>query len=130
MIEGFCCFCNISIKKSSIYCSKKCQWSSKRKNLVDSGKASIKTIRRYLLENFEYCCSECNVGSEWNGKSLTLQMDHIDGCNSNNSIDNVRWLCPNCHTQTQTWGVNNASDEGKVKLSTGGRPRNSVNINL
>jgi hypothetical protein len=41
---------------------------------------------------------------KWNGKDLVLQVDHIDGDWYNNSIENLRFLCPNCHTQTETWG--------------------------
>lgn len=42
----------------------------------------------------------------WNGKKLVLQVDHIDGDDSNNLIENLRLLCPNCHTQTETYSNN------------------------
>lgn len=48
-------------------------------------------------------CSICGIGPEWNGNPLTLQIDHIDGDRWNNLIENVRILCPNCHTQTDTY---------------------------
>jgi hypothetical protein len=54
-----------------------------------------------LLENK---CDECGLGPEWNGKPLTIQLDHIDGNHKNFNLINLRMLCPNCHTQTKTFG--------------------------
>jgi hypothetical protein len=39
---------------------------------------------------------------EWCGKPIVLELDHIDGNFNNNSSDNIRYLCPNCHSQTET----------------------------
>ena len=53
-------------------------------------------------------CAICNMNPEWNNKPLTLQLDHIDGNHSNNNLNNLRLLCPNCHSQTDTYtGRNN-----------------------
>lgn len=60
--------------------------------------------RRYLVLFKPMICSECSSEPVWNGKPLTLQVDHIDGDNRNNERSNLRWLCPNCHSQTPTWG--------------------------
>jgi len=49
-------------------------------------------------------CSECGQQPWWNGKPLVLQLDHKDGDKKNNQLDNLRILCPHCHTQTPTWG--------------------------
>jgi hypothetical protein len=62
-----------------------------------------------LLENK---CSKCGLGPEWNGEPLTIQLDHIDGNRKNFNLTNLRMLCPNCHTQTETYG----SKRSKVKI--------------
>jgi 5-methylcytosine-specific restriction endonuclease McrA len=49
-------------------------------------------------------CTECGLGNIWNNKTIILQVDHIDGNRRNNLITNLRLLCPNCHSQTDTWG--------------------------
>lgn len=47
-------------------------------------------------------CEECRL-TEWNGKLIPLELDHIDGNRFNNNLDNLRTLCPNCHAQTSTY---------------------------
>lgn len=59
-------------------------------------------IRTYSLLDYENC-SLCGQDRTWNGKELVLQLDHIDGDTTNNSLTNLRVLCPNCHTQTPTY---------------------------
>jgi predicted RNA-binding Zn-ribbon protein involved in translation (DUF1610 family) len=61
-------------------------------------------VRKKILQEkaFEYVCVECGI-SEWNGKKIALQLDHIDGDSSNHRKENLRFLCPNCHSQTDTW---------------------------
>ena len=57
-------------------------------------------------------CEVCGV-VDWQGQPLTFQVDHVDGNRTNNSLDNLRVLCPNCHSQTDTYGHKNISEEGK-----------------
>jgi hypothetical protein len=65
---------------------------------------------RLVREGFlEYKCACGNTG-EWNGKKLTLQLDHIDGAPYNHELDNLRFLCPNCHSQTETFSGRNRSN--------------------
>lgn len=48
-------------------------------------------------------CSSCGIGEEWNEKPLVLQIDHVNGDPTDNRIENLQILCPNCHTQTDTF---------------------------
>lgn len=60
-----------------------------------------------LAKGVPNSCSECQIDSSWNGKPLTLQVDHINGINSDDRFENLRLLCPNCHSQTDTWCAKN-----------------------
>lgn len=62
-------------------------------------------LRRALIEiGRNHVCESCDCGTVWKNIPLTLQIDHIDGDYSNNHPDNLRFLCPNCHSQTPTFG--------------------------
>jgi uncharacterized protein with PIN domain len=52
-------------------------------------------------------CSICGLLPEWNGKELTLILDHINGHNKDHRIENLRWVCPNCNSQLDTTGARN-----------------------
>lgn len=56
-------------------------------------------------------CSECGQLPLWNNKPLVLQLDHINGDNTDNRIENLRILCPHCHSQTETWSGRNAQEK-------------------
>ena len=61
-------------------------------------------LRRALAEvGVLYACAVCGVGNDWCGRRLVLHVDHIDGDASNNLRENLRLLCPNCHSQTPTF---------------------------
>lgn len=57
--------------------------------------------------NFQYMCSSCGVSDTWNNKPLTLQLEHKNGINNDNRIENLCLLCPNCHSQTDTFSGRN-----------------------
>lgn len=75
-------------------------------NRLDGKREATRRLRRAMLgAGVDICtCSECGQGDHWNGKTLTMQIDHIDGIRVNNERSNLRILCPNCHTQTETFG--------------------------
>jgi len=58
-------------------------------------------------EILEYKCALCGNIGEWQGQPLSLQLDHINGINNDNRLENLRLLCPNCHSQTKTFSGRN-----------------------
>lgn len=63
-----------------------------------------KLLKRWMTRRLGVAnvCTACSLGPEWNGRPLTLELDHIDGDRLNNELENLRLLCPNCHAQTET----------------------------
>lgn len=69
-----------------------------------AGRREAKYLRRALLESGRpYCCAECGIDGSWRGRPLILHVDHINGQYWDCRPDNLRFLCPNCHSQTPTW---------------------------
>jgi hypothetical protein len=48
-------------------------------------------------------CADCGIGPEWLGRPMPLEVDHINGDWSDDRLENLRLLCPNCHAVTSTW---------------------------
>lgn len=74
---------------------------------TNNQKLKERLIKANLLE---YKCSCCGNEGIWNGKKLTLQLEHINGIHRDNRLKNLTLLCPNCHSQTSTFGVGNYGD--------------------
>lgn len=70
---------------------------------VGRGSLRAHVIKFNILPKYE--CTECGNRGEWNGKELKLNVDHINGINNDNRPENLRWICPNCHSQTETFGT-------------------------
>lgn len=74
------------------------------------------TLRRMLFKSgVKHVCVECGIGPIWAGKKLTLQIDHENGNWRDNRIWNLRFLCPNCHSQTESFGA--VKDRTALKTS-------------
>lgn len=64
---------------------------------------------RIIKDNLlPYKCQECGLEEYWNGKKIVLHLDHINGVNNDHKIENLRFLCPNCHSQTSTYTGRNS----------------------
>lgn len=83
-------------------------------------------IKKYLIKDFQgnnshtkkyiikfniipYKCRECLLESIWNNRPISLQLEHINGDSTDNRIENLCFLCPNCHSQTDTYAGKNRS---------------------
>lgn len=85
--------------------------SSKRKpasvrlvKRTSGGRVKAAVLRKCLDEiGREYACEDCDI-SEWRGQPLTLQIDHVNGDSQDDRPENLKYRCPNCHTQTENWG--------------------------
>lgn len=100
-----CCATEYSGKKTSLYCSIKCQQEFQYKERIQNWHNITphkKTIKRWLSETYGNQCSVCGI-SDWNNKPIILELEHKDGNSENNSKENLCLICPNCHSQTDTY---------------------------
>lgn len=78
-------------------------------------KVSASWVRNVLKKKnlIEYKC-KCGIIDTWNGEPIDLQLDHINGKRNDHRLENLRWICPNCHSQTNTFCGRNKSSAKKV----------------
>lgn len=71
----------------------------------ENSTAAQKVLRDWYVKGHytEYKCAICGLPAEWQGKPLTLTLDHINGVNGDNRLENLRWVCPNCDRQLPTY---------------------------
>ena len=74
-----------------------------------------KVLRDYVERHqvLEYKCEKCGCNGQWQNGIIALEIDHIDGNNSNNELENLHYLCPNCHALTETYRGRNKALKNK-----------------
>lgn len=72
-----------------------------KKNSIITQKVLRGYVERHKLIPYE--CETCGCNGKWQNGIISLELDHIDGDNTNNELSNLRYLCPNCHALTETY---------------------------
>lgn len=86
---------------------------------IKNSPVTQKVLRGYIERHqvIEYKCQRCGCDGGWQDGIISLEVDHIDGDNTNNEISNLRYLCPNCHALTDTYrGKNKALKAQKLNV--------------
>ena len=75
----------------------------------------MKRLRKIILKEkiLPYQCACGNTGN-WQGKEMTLDIDHINGDHKDHRLENLRFICPNCHSQTPSFRNKNGTGKTKV----------------
>lgn len=86
---------------------------------IENSTADQKTLRKWYLkgEYAPYICDICGQEPFWNGKELTLILDHKNGINNDDRLENLHWVCPNCNQQLDTTNGKNIN-HGNHKINT------------
>lgn len=119
---GSCPGCETLFTRKQKYCSHECHSNHKLQRWLAGEKFDSKWgtlpdfARDYLLEQVDYRCPECGW-DEINPvtKVSPLEIDHIDGDSSNNDKNNLRVMCPNCHSLTPTFRTLNRPGNGRKR---------------
>lgn len=116
--QAGCLYCGKEVlRKPNIYCDNTCQhkYKTSQRFLKDPSKLGPAAIRTYMLFMHEKKCMKCQ-NTDWLDKPITLEVDHIDGNSSNNQAENLRLLCPNCHSQTPSYKGKNKGNGRHSRL--------------
>jgi len=72
---------------------------------ISNSNYSRQHLKERIINNelIEYICEKCGNNGNWLGLNLSLQLEHKNGINNDNRLENLCFLCPNCHSQTETY---------------------------
>ena len=87
--------------------------------LIKNSPITQKVLRGYIERHkvIPYKCEVCGCDGHWQNGIISLELDHIDGDNTNNEISNLHYLCPNCHALTKTYRGKNKNIQSKVTVT-------------
>ena len=88
-------------------------------SFIENSPTTRAVIRKYIIRHnlIPYLCEKCGNDGKWQGTVLALQLDHRNGVNNDHRLENLRWLCPNCHSQTDTFTGKNKTDKKKITFT-------------
>lgn len=86
---------------------------------IDRGSLKKRLLKAGLKKSV---CEECGQDENWRGKKISIQLDHVNGYNTDNRIENLRMLCPNCHSATETYSNRNNNSYVKEIPNKGRKP--------
>ena len=97
--------------------------------IKDSPYANRTSLKKRLLKAglLKEECYKCGIGPVWNGLPLTLQLEHKNGINNDHRLENLELICPNCHTQTDTYAGKNTRRD-KMEHNKAVRKRKKVGL--
>lgn len=127
-VEKYCKYCGKTLTVVSwnkFFCNRICACEYRKNKTIqyylnnqNEFHGKIKTmnfIKPYLLKKQNYKCEICGSENIWNNKPIVFILDHIDGDASNNKLENLRLVCPNCDSQLDTYKSKNKNSARKER---------------
>lgn len=110
------CSCGQPKTLQNKYCDECIEKSVYNKVVLLEHAKHDKIRKRIILEQRGHRCERCGL-TEWMGEPVPIELDHIDGNSDNNTAENLRLICPNCHAQTSTYkGANAGENSSRQKM--------------
>lgn len=114
MVTFECCNCSKSKEqhrhRGMLFCSNNCRGEHKKKQKaseVEAGTATSGQAKRYLIAKHGNICLAPDCAWDFTKKPINVELEHVDGNASNNRLENLTLLCPNCHSTTPTYKSKN-----------------------